>query len=360
MDETYQQNLNTLRQFLNDTNVTMEQKLQYIKECDQAKNCLSILANHVQNYKRNLRNEQIISSNNNSPANYTENDRTLFSPTNNEQFILFPSIDENFQSFNEDNLFNDAPRDDSINNNINNINNNSVGTNQNSLTQTSQLSSNGTDPNNPTSNLVDEKQKFPSEDYKPVIDFLDLLVHNIEGYIETWKPEQLNVSKFRDFLVARTEISMIKEGIQVIKDRMDNANAYSAIEYIKLGYFFATLKMEAYSEDKGSYINYINDTLGQKFDDSKIQRCIKMYCLFYRMNAVILAIYHGKTNSYNLFGPFGTKLMNVLDIQGRRWHSIVEREIPLELLESLPPMKAELKDAYKDQNKRKRRKKNLK
>eukprot|EP01091_Cochliopodium_minus_P001725 TRINITY_DN1162_c0_g1_i5.p1 TRINITY_DN1162_c0_g1~~TRINITY_DN1162_c0_g1_i5.p1 ORF type:complete len:297 (-),score=65.97 TRINITY_DN1162_c0_g1_i5:474-1364(-) len=286
MEDIDQQNINILSQFLNDRNIPNGQKLQYIKESDQAKEWLSNLSIYVQNYKGN-RNDNIISSNNNSPINFISNDNP-FSPTNNGQFALFPSIDANNQSYMEENTFDETPKDDT-----DDIITNNIIPPQN-LTPSQDLI-----PNialqfvGETLPLLDERKKFVDKKYENCLDFLDYVVDNIENLLAPFNNIEENVEMFKEFVSAldkENKYEAIKSEIELCAKNSSKHLFYSAIESIKMGYYFSFLKLEAFENKVSSYIEYIKEKTNTQYGEKTMRRYMKLYAIYCRLSLFVVAI----------------------------------------------------------------------
>ena len=351
MEDIHQQNINILLQFLNNNNIPNEQKIQYFKESEQATNSITILAKYVQNYN-GLRNDNIISSNNNSPINFIPNDNPLFSPSNNGQFLLFPSIDENNKSFMED-TFDDTPKDDRNNNTIRPQN----------LTQSHELFSNGAlqvggkhlpfrQPNR------DERDKFVDKKYDDCLDLLDYVVENIDNLLTPYNNIEENVEIFKEFVSAldkENKYEVIKSELEMCTKNSSKHLLYSAIESIKMGYYFSFLKFEAFKNKASSYIEYIKEKTNTEYGEKTMRRYMKLYGIYCRLSLFILAI-DDNYPPYWFYEKNGTYLLEILRFNGSKKSSISEKKLPDKIAKSLPPIDDKLMDAYnqkKPSNKRK-------
>eukprot|EP01091_Cochliopodium_minus_P001726 TRINITY_DN1162_c0_g2_i1.p1 TRINITY_DN1162_c0_g2~~TRINITY_DN1162_c0_g2_i1.p1 ORF type:complete len:350 (-),score=83.50 TRINITY_DN1162_c0_g2_i1:35-1084(-) len=346
MEDIDQQNINILIQFLNDRNMPLNQKLQYIKESEQAKEWLSNLALYVQNYatRRNLTYENIISSNNNTPINFISNDNPPpFSPTNGGEFPIFPSLDSNNQSFMEDTTFEDTPKDD--NNNTNN--------NHNILPP--QIGGKHL-PLRPQNR--DERDKFVDKKYENSLDFLDYVVENVDNLLAPYNIIEENVEMFKEFVSAleiENKYEAIKSEIELCAKNSSKHLLYSAIESIKMGYYFSFLKIEAFENKENSYIEYIKEKTNTEYGDNTMRRYMKLYAIYCRMSLFILAINEDYPPSW-FYEKNGTYLLEILRFNGSKKRSISDKKLPDKIEKSLPPIDDKLMDAHnqkKPSNKRK-------
>jgi hypothetical protein len=203
-----------------------------------------------------------------------------------------------------------------------------------------------------------EQDKFKEDEYKEVLIAINIIVEKIDCRIENYNDDEnidFSPKQFVSVLNENDLYDAIKKETVKSKSNIKNNNFLTAIEILKIGYYYSFLKMEAFEKNQ-PYIQYIKDKVSDTSDNT-IQQYIKFYGVFCKIKPIVLLIKNENYCASKIYKKIGAlQFLEVAEFNGEKIQLIASKKLPDKLLSLFPPTDTPFKDAWKEKKETKKSK----
>eukprot|EP01091_Cochliopodium_minus_P008160 TRINITY_DN1808_c0_g2_i1.p1 TRINITY_DN1808_c0_g2~~TRINITY_DN1808_c0_g2_i1.p1 ORF type:complete len:244 (-),score=23.39 TRINITY_DN1808_c0_g2_i1:10-741(-) len=183
----------------------------------------------------------------------------------------------------------------------------------------------------------DEKEILKGIEYDKIYDLMDEIINhpelcvnklnNIGDKIEIFLP-------FEDIDIKKKE--NVREYAKKANRGIKEADLSKFTKMVGLGYHFLKAKQ---TKDPKTDLSVHMESLGfGKISKSTIDSYCKLYKIYSKCNILpIYGIITGKLNCTNLLQTMGTKMLQILDLCGKRWSGCDKINVPVTIVDAMPP-----------------------